>query len=383
MQNQELDLSLRKQFVFVVFLFVGVFALLEVGSRVVYFAFTGHAYALTYGLPASLNRYAKHYDGYFKYVPHKTLHQMDHDPPIPVTINSLGFRGADFEREKRDGVFRILTAGGSSTYGYHSHDDHTYPAILQRLLDADAPGRYEVVNVGLPMYTSDNIAAMLEGEGFDYAPDLLTLYTGYNDTSEMRRLRKEPPWIGAPKWVYRKSFFLHLAGKPLVNAYSHWLGAEVKEEVAAQFRLDRAKLDGLRESTARVYRANLERIVSLARERGVALVFIRQPMTTRFFSQTRIRESLPYAEEVAAIRRGLEEEGSIWRDEASILLHVNLMEILDEVAVEHGIPVVDGRVHTDVHPEHLVSWVHLSEEGNESLARQLRDAIVAQRAAGG
>jgi lysophospholipase L1-like esterase len=379
--SPEPQFTVRKQVAFAAALFFGFFLLLEIGSRAVHAAWTGDAYGLVYGLPPALNRYATYYEGYFKYHPGRTLHQMDHDPPIAIRINSRGFRGPDFEPEKAPGVFRIVALGGSSTYGYHSRDDHTYPAILQRLLDGRWEGRYEVLNLGLPLYTSSNIVALMRGEVAGYAPDLVTLYEGYNDTFEMRKARKDLPLIGIAKWVHRKSFFLHLAGAPLKGLYERYLGSEVKERVAAQFLLDEAKLREIIESTSAVYRANLEELVRMSREHGFALLFIRQPMTTRFFVQTRIREPLPYAEELARIERALEAEGGIWRDEASIVVHSRLMQVLEEVAGRHGIPIVDGTAHTDLHPEHMVSWVHLSEEGNQALATRIFEDYFAAREA--
>ena len=373
----ELELSRRKQLLFSVVLVGGFFLFLEVGSRLVHAAWTQSTYALVYGLPPSLNRYAKYYDGYFKYVPHKTLYQQDTDPPIAHTINSRGFRGPDFEVAKQPGVYRILTLGASSTYGYHSRDDYTYPAQLQRMLDERAPGRFEVLNLGLPMYTSSNILALLRGEGVDYGPDLVTLYAGYNDTFEMRKRRKEPAWIIWPKRLHRTSFFLHLAGAPIKDLYSRAMAAPLQEEVAKTFNVDAGKLAEIRDSVTASYLANVEEIIALAEERGFDLLFVRQPMTTRYFGQTRIAEPMAYPEEVAEIERLLAEEGAVWRDEASILIHAALMERLMTLAAERGICRVDGIAHVSEHPDHLVSWVHLSEEGNESLARAILESCLA------
>ncbi len=56
-------------------------------------------------------------------------------------------------------------------------------------------------------------------------------------------------------------------------------------------------------------------------------------------------------------------------------VEVNLMQILDDLASEHDVPLVDGMAHTNENPEHLVSWVHLSEEGNASLARSIQSTL--------
>src|SRR5262245_15587472 len=38
-------------------------------------------------------------------------------------INSLGFRGKEFHKEKSSGVYRILCIGGSTTFSYHETDE--------------------------------------------------------------------------------------------------------------------------------------------------------------------------------------------------------------------------------------------------------------------
>src|SRR5687768_17000662 len=43
---------------------------------------------------------------------------------------------------------RLLTIGGSTTYGMNVPQDATWPAVLERHLNEDAPG-WEVVNLGM------------------------------------------------------------------------------------------------------------------------------------------------------------------------------------------------------------------------------------------
>jgi len=54
---------------------------------------------------------------------------------------------------------RVVTLGASSTFGFHNRDDQTYPRQLENLLNQEARGstRYEVINLGIPHLTSDEI----------------------------------------------------------------------------------------------------------------------------------------------------------------------------------------------------------------------------------
>ena len=68
----------------------------------------------------------------------------------PSTINDLGLRGSQPNLDSGKQI--ILALGDSITYGYGLDDDHTYPANLQRLLDARLPARYLVLNGGVNGY---------------------------------------------------------------------------------------------------------------------------------------------------------------------------------------------------------------------------------------
>lgn len=56
--------------------------------------------------------------------------------------------------KKKDGVYRILCIGGSTTRSVGLDNSQSYPAYLQRLLDAASPGRFEVFNLGMHFGTT-------------------------------------------------------------------------------------------------------------------------------------------------------------------------------------------------------------------------------------
>lgn len=65
-------------------------------------------------------------------------------------MNNLGFRGPDTKLEATNGRTRIVLLGASETFGLYESEHHEYAVRLQALLDSMAPGRYEIVNAGLP-----------------------------------------------------------------------------------------------------------------------------------------------------------------------------------------------------------------------------------------
>jgi len=101
---------------------------------------------------------------------------------IRYRINSLGFRGDDINERKPDGAQRILCLGDSTTYGVMVEGHRIYPAVLRRRLsEMLAPRRVEVVNAGVPGYSSLQIELILSERCFTLEPDLITMCVGLND----------------------------------------------------------------------------------------------------------------------------------------------------------------------------------------------------------
>jgi lysophospholipase L1-like esterase len=112
----------------------------------------------------------------------------EHDLPdtaVFIRINQHGFRGPDIAVPKPDGVFRILTIGGSCTWGQSVSERCAYPRVLERTLNRLTGGRggsrVEVVNGG---FCADGLRRSL-GRVEEFAgtePDLVTIYQGWNRT---------------------------------------------------------------------------------------------------------------------------------------------------------------------------------------------------------
>ena len=96
-----------------------------------------------------------------------------HHGAFDVTINSLGFRGAERSAEKPHGVFRILCVGGSNVYGAGINDHETWPAKLEARLNDESPGRFEVWNLGVSGYNAINMTATAVAAMEKYQPDLI------------------------------------------------------------------------------------------------------------------------------------------------------------------------------------------------------------------
>lgn len=358
---------------------------IELTARLVAFVIYDFSpYFLVYGLTdAYIDHEEGHtatFDGYYKFPPSRTLKQYGlFTQPTPIEINNHGFRGPDFEAEKADGAFRIVCMGGSSTFGFFGRDDYTYPAILERVLRKRvATVDVEVINVGVPHMNTSNIRAMLVHEVVRYEPDVVTLYSAYNDAGE-RRDESAVEAIGT--WLHGH-LATYVALKRLVDAlggpalHSRWTGYFP--------RSDSNHIDTQVALHVPDYERNIVDFVDVVRGIGAVPILIRQPMTARS-SGTPVMPALPYADEIAAIEAGLASNGWVEPDQATMLVHRALLESLDRIAIEQRVEIVDNVAIVDRNPDFFASYVHLSESGNAALAAALANRIeplVTRRAAG-
>ena len=70
------------------------------------------------------------------------------------SINFLGFQGRKISKRKPDQYLRIVTLGGSTTFGIGSSENkYTYPSLLENKLNEnhEIPNiTFEVINAGVP-----------------------------------------------------------------------------------------------------------------------------------------------------------------------------------------------------------------------------------------
>lgn len=76
---------------------------------------------------------------------------------------------------------RILCLGDSNTYGIYLPREQSWPSQLQGLLDRQAPGQYQIINLGLPGTPAFRILENLPALLAQVQPDQLIVLAGVND----------------------------------------------------------------------------------------------------------------------------------------------------------------------------------------------------------
>lgn len=101
--------------------------------------------------------------------------------PAHVRINQLGLRGPEVAVRKPAGVVRILVLGDSFAFGMGVDEPHLFTTQLERSLEAETSSDFEVVNLGVLGYATDQELILFQELGVRLSPDLVILLMCDND----------------------------------------------------------------------------------------------------------------------------------------------------------------------------------------------------------
>lgn len=188
----------------------------------------------------------------------------------PIRIDRAGFRGPEVTLAKPAGAYRIALLGNSVTFGYLLPEDETYAGQLAEMLNAPAEtgaragGRHaEVIDAGVPGYTSWQGRVLLSEKLLAYHPDALIVMFGYNDhhSAVMSDLAKYSARnLHGPLDRFRRTALFRL-----VERLRNRGAARLPESPVPRVSLDE-------------FRENILAIQQSAAKAGVACVFLTVPV---------------------------------------------------------------------------------------------------------
>lgn len=99
---------------------------------------------------------------------------------ISYDINSRGMRNPEFPDEPIG--YRIIALGNSCTFGWAVPEQDTWVRVLDRMLRERLPGQsIEVINTGVPGYSSFQGKRYFEDELVQLKPSMVLIMLGWND----------------------------------------------------------------------------------------------------------------------------------------------------------------------------------------------------------
>ena len=307
------------------------------------------------------NDHRESHMGYTTYAPYQEIWTKDLDSngdAFRVMINNRGFRGKDIVKEKARDIIRIITLGASSTFGFRNRDNETYPFYMEKKLNEKYSGdeTIEVINMGIPHLTSDQVAALFEKEALNLNPDIVTYYQGVADTRK--------------KNAYHDNFIQFLGGHLMLVAFIDDVFLHSQERFSRKFVQQHFL------GKSEWYLSNLERIRKICDENDILFVVVSQQAKSYCIPRDKIR-GMSYDAEVQLIRNNLLNGNKITDGELYFLTHDKLMNALRTWVVQNRVTCVDGLKALDNRRDVLTSWVHLTAEGNRILAEVISEKILA------
>ena len=190
-----------------------------------------------------------------------------------VSVNQRGLRGAEIAAQAPQGVRRVVVVGDSSVYGHGVSDSETFASQLQdRLGD-----QFEVINAGVPGYSTEQSMNLLNLRVWDLSPDLLVIGSLWSDNnfdsfvdaeliSEHRAFERRWPTPIA-----------RAAEASAVYRFLDWhLRISERESAVREvgWMLGRAPQGDRRRVPVNDYADNLQQMTDQAAERGAQVVFL-------------------------------------------------------------------------------------------------------------
>jgi lysophospholipase L1-like esterase len=177
-----------------------------------------------------------------------------------LRTNSLGLRGVEI---RDDGSARILAIGDSCTWGWRVKEEESYPSLLQMLLNQRyGASSYQVINAGVPGYSSYRGLVYLRERGLRLNPAIVISAYGFNDVSgggdDEARLAQNRSLM--PLLLVDDFFTLHLH-------FYRW--ARYSMSVSDPRSGDKSKRVPIDK-----YRRNIAEIVRLSRQHGAKVMLL-------------------------------------------------------------------------------------------------------------
>lgn len=291
-------------------------------------------------------------------------------------VNRQRFRGPEVALPKPAGTVRIVLLGGSTTFGWGVNDDQSIDAHLRELLPARLPGRrVEVVNAALDGYDSWQLLERVRGDVLAIDPDLLIVNTGINDVRSarfrdiadadprtliwdvpMRRMREEAargrPYLRSR--LKHASYLVRLAGLLRDQLVEAGRGRPPAGTPPPR--------DPVFPDAADYFQRNVVAIGTVARERGIAVLFATPASALRTRHAATDRSTITYWLNDAA-------ETQAYRDTLAARLQAASAALAREgLSTAYVRPAVPA--------DEFLDDAHLTPEGNRRVAAALADALV-------
>jgi len=281
-----------------------------------------------------------------------------------LVVNSKGFRGKEFNKEKTAGVIRLITMGDSVTFGI-APETCPYPAQLQELFNQKYPNKVEVINAGVEGYSSEYVLKRLKYDILQYKPDFITVYVGWNDLYAVNPLS---PWnykklTGLAKFLNKFYFY---------KAFRRLIFLEIKPKVEQIFMnnsYNQKVEDVYLEFEPFIYKENLKKIIEVAKENEIkiALINLASILSDKMKEEDIKKVHYPYfTSDIEKLK----------------ILQERYNKTIEELARKENVPLIDLNRAINQIPDKgrlFFDTMHPYCEGNKVISQTIFDNLIEQK----
>jgi hypothetical protein len=275
---------------------------------------------------------------------------------IDYSINSLGFRGREYAKEKAPGIHRIICYGGSTTFCTGLSNEDAWPTQIEKMLGSG----YEVWNKGAPGYTTAENVIQTALQQFDYAPDIAIYYEGWNDAQSMHVDSLEQDYSDFHGRLQLADMQFDGSMAATKSALMLLIFQMVERLVVPYppYNMRGQVQDGVDPRALAIYEYNLRSLVAICRAHKIRVLLVPQVMNDRALTSDRPYGWLPYVPDKDL--------------PAAMKAYAQAMR---KVATEQGALFVDPARSVSWTPEDFIDQGHFTRQGATKFATVVSQAI--------
>lgn len=215
---------------------------------------------------------------------------------LTFSHNYFGYRGRELSIPKPKGIKRIVVFGGSAVYCTGISDEETWPRQLENALGKP----YEVVNAGVPGYSSVEHIIQTSLLMSDLAPDIGIYFVGWNDMRNTHIRGLKPDYsdfhalyqfdnlgLSTPRRA-AGSLALYYFVKGINKIFSK---INIRYRVAGSADQYTARVDV---RALKLYKRNMRLIIVLCRAQGMRPIMVPQVLNYGVFAPDKPDDWMPF-----------------------------------------------------------------------------------------
>ena len=287
-------------------------------------------------------------------------------------------KAPEFPEQGSANVIKVLTLGGSTTYGSRLERSQAYPAVLQALLEERYPDtRFDVFNAGVPWHTSMHSLLRYVALYAEWKPDVVIVMHAFNDIFQTSEGKLTTGKFRGDYGHFFGALGLRVNPKDPLSEdvhrllFNNWFARTWYSDLfPQQTRQEKKPVDLLRALPH--FRRNICQLVKRARSDGAEVVLLTQPSVYREgMSEEEIGKLFYdyYYRDYARIPH-IQEQSA-----AMVEFNREMLEVADSC----GALLVDLEQHIPKDPEYMYDDVHYTVEGARQVAGTLLDEIPWER----